>query len=230
MRYFNWSLATGRARSFSERFDEAWPPYSELESNQLVFSIRVGCSLDSIPSLHQTLLHDCHRYDPSPGEPQPSARSKQLTEAHCAGHKRVVKLLLAMGVDPNAVVNGFTPLFAACVEGHVNVIKALIASGANVKELPRRSCFCMSISGCSSALRWGGVLDIAVGYQVVKLKRLLQRPPMLSDLRWTLVEMMCNYDPSRRVHIVFAVGRLYESSQQAATAAIPQQFWGSAFI
>ncbi|KAF1326568.1 Serine/threonine-protein phosphatase 6 regulatory ankyrin repeat subunit, partial [Globisporangium splendens] len=73
---------------------------------------------------------------------EPSACNKQLIQACRAGNKRIVKLLLAIDACPNAVVDHCTPLFAACVDGHVDIMKILIASGADVNECGGRALLC----------------------------------------------------------------------------------------
>ncbi|KAF1326567.1 Serine/threonine protein kinase, partial [Globisporangium splendens] len=67
---------------------------------------------------------------------------------------------------------------------------------------------------------WGALVDAAVDYQVVNMKRLPQQPLKPSDHHQVLLEMMRNCDPSRRVQIAFVVDRLYEFSQQRSAVLV----------
>jgi Ankyrin repeats (3 copies)/Ankyrin repeat len=56
-----------------------------------------------------------------------------LTHAATVGRLDVVKLLLQRGADVNTVNDlGVTPLVAACLEKHSNVVACLLKAGANV--------------------------------------------------------------------------------------------------
>ena len=57
---------------------------------------------------------------------------------HCSmppssGHFPVVKFLLEAGAEIDAVNNlGSTPLFGACMHGHLDVVRELLMRGANL--------------------------------------------------------------------------------------------------
>uniref|UniRef100_K3WW17 Uncharacterized protein n=1 Tax=Globisporangium ultimum (strain ATCC 200006 / CBS 805.95 / DAOM BR144) TaxID=431595 RepID=K3WW17_GLOUD len=67
-----------------------------------------------------------------------------------------------MGADPNAVVDGYTPLFAAGVEGHTDAIKVLIARGAGIDDGSSRALLCSwlkSIANVANTLLGGGLRE-----------------------------------------------------------------------
>lgn len=56
-----------------------------------------------------------------------------LLEAATNGHKRLVRMLLEHGADPNTVIGpGWTALYNACLNSHYDCVKLLIEHGARV--------------------------------------------------------------------------------------------------
>jgi ankyrin repeat protein len=67
-------------------------------------------------------------------ETLPDGMSALVLAAH-SGHGAVGALLLAKGADPNAAAVGYTALHAAVLRGDLDLVKALLAHGANPNAL-----------------------------------------------------------------------------------------------
>jgi ankyrin repeat protein len=65
-----------------------------------------------------------------PNDSQPDGVSALVLAAH-SGNGHVAALLLEHGADPNAFGSGYTALHAAILRSDVNLVKALLARGAN---------------------------------------------------------------------------------------------------
>ncbi|MDA1372312.1 MAG: ankyrin repeat domain-containing protein [Proteobacteria bacterium] len=63
-----------------------------------------------------------------------SGASALLLAAH-SGHGQLAEFLLANGADPNAAEAGYTALHAAVLRSQVNLVKALLAKGADLNAL-----------------------------------------------------------------------------------------------
>ncbi|XP_045504663.1 uncharacterized protein LOC123701284 [Colias croceus] len=73
--------------------------------------------------------------------PNWKVRSFSSTPLHRAsknGHKEVVSLLLAAGIDPNIRTNSGTPLHDAACFGKASVVRILLAKGADLRALDGR--------------------------------------------------------------------------------------------
>ena len=62
-------------------------------------------------------------------------KASQLWWASVDGDVSAVNRLLAEGADPNSFYLGETPLHAACMNNHINTIKALVNKGARVNAV-----------------------------------------------------------------------------------------------
>ncbi|GAB9469954.1 Tkl protein kinase, partial [Globisporangium polare] len=66
---------------------------------------------------------------------------------------------------------------------------------------------------------WGTMSDVVVRYHVLKKGALPLRPAeKLSAPHWTLIEMMCASDASKRLTISAVVNKIQEIMQQQAAA------------
>jgi ankyrin repeat protein len=87
----------------------------------LLFSARVG----DVESARLLL-----KAGADPNDSQPDGVSALVLAAH-SGNGNVAALLLEHGADPNAFGSGYTALHAAILRSDLNLVKALLARGAN---------------------------------------------------------------------------------------------------
>jgi len=106
----------------------------EIGQQSMIFTPRVSpasglldwrCASDSIDrSVLELLRPSCNAIS--------STNEGQLINAIANSHLDITQNLLAAGANPNAVVNGNTPLMLAAKIGDVEVVKLLLAQGASV--------------------------------------------------------------------------------------------------
>jgi ankyrin repeat protein len=76
-----------------------------------------------------------------------NVNNETVLHAACAsGAIRVVNVLLEAGANPNTVSKDETPLITAIYEKHVDIVKALIAAGADVNYTRGRSSSVMDVA------------------------------------------------------------------------------------
>ncbi|KAG7377057.1 Mitogen-activated protein kinase kinase kinase mlk-1 [Phytophthora pseudosyringae] len=81
---------------------------------------------------------------------------------------------------------------------------------------------CLANKTVSGSVPWGREIpDAAVKYQVLKDKKLPLRCDRFTDPQWNLVESMCKFEPSERLHILVVVKRLKQFANLEAGIVQP---------
>ena len=124
-----------------------------------------------------------------PDSTEPRRGATALIHAAANGHARIVARLLDAGASPNRPDNdGTTPLTAACYFGKADVVKTLLARGADARSIPKDG----AVSALDAAIGSGnpGIVKwlLAAGADAVGESR--EVPPLARAAYAGRVEML----------------------------------------